>query len=80
MAHTPMPNAQDQTGGMRGQRALGWCGWQLLPLPSPPALHPSVLPPGQLGEVWVWWGLAGELQEGPVLSKNADPGVVKRGA
>lgn len=36
-----------------------------------------ILLPGQLGEVWVWWGLAGELQEGPVLSKNADPGVVK---
>lgn len=43
----------------------------------PPQPYPSVLLPGQLGEVWVWWGLAGKLQEGPVLSKNSDPGVVK---
>lgn len=40
-------------------------------------LSQPVLLPRQLGEVWVWWGLAGGLQEGPVLPKNADPSVVK---
>lgn len=75
-AHTPSPRLRDRPGQDHEVREhqTGTAGSDCLTASGPTCRFAFLGSWETLG----WWGLARELQQGPVLSQNANPGVVKQ--